>query len=273
MVEVNDLHKELAELYGDFSLYCKKLNVKPILSYGTLLGKLKYNGFIPWDDDIDILFTRKDYDKIMKNYRDIKNNDIYLLSTLDKANINIMFGKVVSKKVDIKTTSFIETHRDYGLYIDFAVIDKTCKFPPFEFIKRFLLLTTMLIFTLKCNVIIGSEVLYKKSKFLWIIYGALFRLPLILINHKILYHLFHIGCKIGRGKKYHDYTSMQDYFKKPFIGDNFNTLIKTDFIEHLAYTPGKPEKFLEAKYGDWNKVIPAEKQIPKHGIHQIIRRK
>lgn len=53
-----------------FRDFCKREQIRWCLSNGTLLGAVKYGGFIPWDDDIDVFVPRADYDRLVKCYAD-----------------------------------------------------------------------------------------------------------------------------------------------------------------------------------------------------------
>lgn len=54
------------DLYLVFAEICEKYNLKYYLFYGGLLGAIRHNGFIPWDDDLDVAMPRNDFDIFMK---------------------------------------------------------------------------------------------------------------------------------------------------------------------------------------------------------------
>lgn len=53
-----------------FDAFCREHGIRYFLSNGTLLGAVKYQGFIPWDDDVDVLVPREDYDRLIVTFQD-----------------------------------------------------------------------------------------------------------------------------------------------------------------------------------------------------------
>ena len=66
----NDTLKKLQEveleILEEFDRICKKHNLTYFAVGGTLIGVIRHEGFIPWDDDIDLGMPRKDYDKFIE---------------------------------------------------------------------------------------------------------------------------------------------------------------------------------------------------------------
>ena len=58
------------EILTELDALCKKLNIRYSLCGGSLLGAVRHKAFIPWDDDIDIIMPRPDYDALISYCRD-----------------------------------------------------------------------------------------------------------------------------------------------------------------------------------------------------------
>ena len=96
------------ELLTVFDSFCKKHNIRYFLSNGTLLGAVKYKGFIPWDDDVDVLVTRADYMRMLELFQD---DERYQLFAHEKnANYKYPFAKLCDM-----TTRKLEQNIDNGV--------------------------------------------------------------------------------------------------------------------------------------------------------------
>jgi len=61
--ELRDLQLNLLETLKFIDAFCKKHNITYYLIYGSCIGAVRHNGFIPWDDDLDIAMTKDNYDR------------------------------------------------------------------------------------------------------------------------------------------------------------------------------------------------------------------
>ena len=67
--DLTKVHEVNLKLLKEIDRICRKYKIKYALDSGTLLGAVRHGGFIPWDDDVDVMFTRKNYEMFAKVVR------------------------------------------------------------------------------------------------------------------------------------------------------------------------------------------------------------
>lgn len=96
---LRDIQLANLALLKELAYVCEKNNFKYILDAGTLLGAVRHSRFIPWDDDIDILMFREDYEKIISAFKNTtRNSNIYAEYHRDKDTNSQYFIKIKHKK-------------------------------------------------------------------------------------------------------------------------------------------------------------------------------
>lgn len=121
-IESTECKKILVVLLKKFRSLCMENDLSYCLAYGTLLGAIRHQGFIPWDDDIDICMTQTDYEKFISLFEDqnIEKDEIILLTPeiADKNGIfyQYPFAKLVDNKTVIKEK--YNEKNEFGIYLD-----------------------------------------------------------------------------------------------------------------------------------------------------------
>lgn len=117
---LKDIKKISLDILKDVHLFCQNNNIHYSLAYGTLLGAVRHKGFIPWDDDIDIVMPRPDYERFCRIYT--SENGYELISNYsDDCYLNY------ARVCDQKETSVISPapwcKKGSGVWIDIFPLD------------------------------------------------------------------------------------------------------------------------------------------------------
>lgn len=244
-----------------FDEVCKKLNIKYYLSHGTLLGSIKYKGFIPWEDDLDIMMYRKDFN-ILKNYFLKNPNEKWCLGGGECGFFSMdFFCKFFNKKYYCLEEGRLLTHS----WVDIYILSEVKKEKMNSYCKE---LKFVLALASLANKKVKYEDWYDSDIKIWFYYN---------------FHQKQIGSKKLSDK--HLYKVLTKYVKdfngyflmspgvfhiideKLYDADWFNGEdVTVEFEGHKFLAPSGYDDILKKTYGDYMNTLPPEsEQKPKHG--------
>ena len=119
-LNAEEIKQTLYEMMCCFADYCDRHGLKYYMYYGTLLGAVRHQGFIPWDDDVDFIMPREDYLKLQELYRKDPFPEPYGLISYEMGNTVYPFAKFVNHATEFRGKT---TVGDTELWIDLFPLD------------------------------------------------------------------------------------------------------------------------------------------------------
>lgn len=264
------LQNVLLEIYNDFITVCKKYNLKPFISGGSCLGMIRHNGFIPWDDDIDLSMSRYDFEKFKTIFQS-EMSDKYILKVP-----NSQFGSTCRFMKIYKKQSHFESIYENNSGLNKIAIDIfQCDYVPNNIIIRYCkgFLANILMFITSCvETFSNGRINDFNSVQFMLVYKFRVFIGFLFSFYK-LSKWYDIIDSFIQQKEETDYITFATG-RKHYIGEIIEKSVvfplksaKFCFID--AYIMNKPEEYLENLYGSDYMVVPPEDKREHHYVKNL----
>lgn len=126
--QLSQLQNHLLEMYKDLEQVCKNHNLQICLAYGNVIGAIRHNGWIPWDDDLDVVMPRKDYNELVTKYFNELPEKYILYSCETQAGPIARFPKLIDTTTVYQSILDLAPKHHEGVFIDIFILDNVSNF-------------------------------------------------------------------------------------------------------------------------------------------------
>ena len=260
-VNIRDLQMKSLEILLYFKDFCEKHNLRFYLCYGSCLGAIRHCGFIPWDDDIDVLMFREDYEKLgelWNKYADTERYE-YCRTNKDKS-YETMLTQIADNNTTFIKSNLADFDINHGIKLEIFPLDAS----PNSKLKRKMQIIWALAFCLFNR----QQAPLNKGKIARVIGQILlwfFRTP------GIRYKIWRFAEKQMTKYPLTDDTKYLTklcttfkYLKIQYPKEIFDGVVYKEFEGYKMPVPVGYDMYLKLIYGDYMQLPPESERIPAH---------
>lgn len=265
---IADVQKAALDIFKVFQKLCKKHNLSYFAIGGTCIGAVRHQGYIPWDDDIDVAMPFEDYEK----FKCIALKELkYPYSILDPLKCKHYTGNYI--KMQNQETTFVEENmkefsdRYAGVYIDIFPVHGLPKSEK-EQDRMALMCECMnkLNLRMRFPYSMSTSLQWKVT---WLACGILralkpFYFFCLCQDNMLKKFSFGNSEKILFSWRARPNKKRTSTYKNIFYYEDFKETVEVPFEDTVMAIPVGYKRYLEMDFGDYMKLPPIEDQIPRH---------
>ncbi len=260
-LELNELKDIQFQILKVFDLFCRENDIRYYLGYGTLLGAIRYKKFIPWDDDIDVLVPRVDYERLIKLFQD---SERYKLFAFEKnPNFLYSFAKLCDMTTRKEQTVYKNKKVVLGVEIDIFPLDAWN--PDFEKAKNEAKRVKRNMSFLKLTKL---DKLCLENPMKQVQWGAIRILAKMIGGKHFIKNIIKISKAVPlENAAYVGAKAWSIYGERGIIpAEAFTDVVYVEFEGEMFPAPAGYDTYLTCLYGDYMPEPPLEKQKTHHAF-------
>lgn len=243
---------------------CLRNDIKYSMIGGTLIGAVRHQGFIPWDDDIDLMMERNEYDKFLNIAERELSKDFYIANHEHTPCIGVSFTKIMMKNTTMREGFTGSSDAPAGVFVDIFPIDNAPESKVLKILQRYKN------YSLQKRIFIKSGYNFEKTGIKKIIYDML--------------RVFTLESKSNLIKKYRknqtrynkcnatEYVSLcgvygydKETIPKQWVSEY--TFLEFEGLKLMAFK--EYDKILKHYFGDYMKLPPENERVNKHTVDEL----
>lgn len=239
---MTEIQKTSFELLCQFVKICEKLEIPYFLVCGSALGAVKYGGFIPWDDDIDVAMCREDYERFLSEAPALLPEHMVLQNIHTNKAFPLLMTKLVNTQTTLIEKQFLQLPIHHSIFLDIFPLDG---YPEGKLERR--------IFEIR-------KWIYNKMRCFAYRFGyRLFHLNWIMRRYEGMLKKYPCSgssliCNHGNWQGKLEYSPAEEYGKGR----------QCTFEGLRVIVPENYDSYFSRKYGVWQEELPADRQVSHH---------
>lgn len=262
--ELKQLQDCFLEIIKDIDAACQKYGICYMAAGGTALGSVRHQGFIPWDDDVDLLMPRADLKRFLEIFDEALGDKYEMTSPDSKYPLESMISAVYKKNTIKASFQTMDTSLPQGVHIDIFAIESVPVNPVARRIKG---LTAMGLQYIAVSTLFRHFTNEHKKEFFYQTDAGKFNYRLrMAVGFLFSFRSYEkwgttfdrfVQCKKDTGL-WAVPTDIGHYFGHIMPKDVYYPPIKGPFEDMMINLPHNPDAYLKNQYGDYMVIPPVE---------------